>query len=58
MPDYKAFALAKDTEGNWAYGYGKDHLNQAAANEQAMSEFRKKEPPKRWPLPLALIVIA
>jgi len=42
MPDYKAFALAKDTEGNWAYGYGKGHLNQAAANEQAMGECQKR----------------
>ena len=42
MPDFKAFALAKDTEGNWAYGYGQNHPNQAEANKQAMIECQKR----------------
>ena len=42
MPAYKAFALAKDTEGNWAYGYGQNQSNQAEANTQAMIECQKR----------------
>ena len=42
MSAYKAFALAKDTEGNWAYGYGQNHSNQAEANTQAMFECQKR----------------
>ena len=42
MPDYKAFALAKDTDGHWAYGYGQNHPNQAEANTQAMIECQKR----------------
>ena len=42
MPDFKAFALAKDAQGNWAYGYGNNQKNQAEANSQAMDECQKR----------------
>ena len=42
MPAYKAFALAKDAEGNWAYGYGQNLPNQEEANTQAMIECQKR----------------
>ena len=44
MPAYKAFALAKDADGSWAYGYGQNHLNQEEANMQALIECQKRVP--------------
>ena len=42
MPAYKALALARDSEGNWAYGYTRNQSNQAEANSQAMIECKKR----------------
>ena len=42
MSAFKALALAKDTEGHWAYGYAQNQSNQAEANTQAMNECQKR----------------